>query len=179
MIPGMFDVNTPQDMKKEVFQEEITFLASTKGNTEAFVQKYGKNDSYVYKHEVRVYESSERIVKKRQISAREYIEMLDQAAPGFIKLQLFRQMFIYEHQNLVVDTYVNVDHQVSLLRIETSKQQSELRIPSFLKILREVTEDNNYASSSIARKGWKMNVEDKKQIMKSAGMVQKEQPANN
>ena len=83
-------------------------------------------------------------------------------------------MFIYEQQNMVVDTYVNVDHQVSLLRIETSKQQSELRIPSFLKILREVTEDNSYASSSIARKGWKMNVEDKKQIMKSAGMVQKE-----
>ena len=77
MMPGMFDVNTPQDTKKEVFQEEITFLTATKGNTEAFVQKYGKNDSYVYKHEVRVYENNERIVKKRQISAREYIEMLD------------------------------------------------------------------------------------------------------
>ena len=81
MQPGMFDINVPQNIKKEVFQAEDTFLASTKGHTEAFIQKYGKNDSYVYKHEVRVYENNERIVKKRQISAREYIEMLDQAAP--------------------------------------------------------------------------------------------------
>ena len=92
-----------------MFQAEETFLASTKDHTEAFIQKYGKNDSYVYKHEIRHYENNERIVKKRQISAREYIEMLDQAAPGFIRLQIFRQCFIYEQQYLLVDTYLNVD----------------------------------------------------------------------
>ena len=107
-------------------------------------------------------------MKKRQISAREYIEMLDQAASGFIRLQIFRQCFIFEQQYMMVDTYLNVDQQVSLLRIETSKEQSELKIPSFVKILKEVTKDDHYASSSIAVKGWKMRVEDKKEISRKA-----------
>ena len=54
------------------------------------MRKIGKNDSYIYNHEVRLYENNERILKKRQISAREYIDMLDQAAPDFVKLQKFR-----------------------------------------------------------------------------------------
>ena len=75
--PGKFDINTPPDIKKEVFSAEDIFLISTKDNTEAFVRKMGKNDSYIYSIEERHYENNERILKKRQISAREYISMLD------------------------------------------------------------------------------------------------------
>ena len=132
------------------------------------MRKIGKNDSYIYNHEVRLYENNERILKKRQISAREYIDMLDQAAPDFVKLQKFRQCFIYEQQYLMVETILNVDQQVSLLRMETSKQHSELKIPSFVKVLKEVTQDDNYASGSIAKVGWKMPPEDKKAMLKAA-----------
>ena len=69
---------------------------ATNDHTEAFIQKVGKNDSYVYNQEYRKYENNERVTTKRQISAREYIEMLDQAAPGYIRLKIFRQCFIYE-----------------------------------------------------------------------------------
>ena len=72
-----FEVITPSTIKKEVFHAEETFLVSTKGKTEALVRKVGKNDSYIYNHEVRLYENNQRILKKRQISAREYIDMLD------------------------------------------------------------------------------------------------------
>lgn len=76
-LPGMFDIDTPKKIKKEVFQSEETFLQATKGTTEAFIRKIGKNDSYIYTHEVRQYLRQERILKKRQLTAREYIEMLD------------------------------------------------------------------------------------------------------
>ena len=66
-----------------------------------------------------------------------------------------------------MDTYTNVDQAVSLLRIETSKSQSELKIPSFLKVLKEVTTDDHYASSTLAKNGWKMKAEDKQGIMKA------------
>ena len=68
----------------------------------------------------------------------------------------------------MVETILNVGQQVSLLRLETSKQQSELKIPSFLKVLKEVTQDDNYAISTIAKVGWKMPIEDKKAIEKAA-----------
>jgi len=76
-LPGMFDINTPNSVKKEVFQIEETFLQATKAGTEACIRKIGKNDSYTYIHEVRHYMKNERIQKKRQLTAREYIETRD------------------------------------------------------------------------------------------------------
>ena len=65
----------------------------------------------------------------------------------------------------MVETILNVDQQITLLRLETSKEQSELKIPDFIKVVREVTQDDNYASSSIAKVGWKMLPEDRKAII--------------
>ena len=47
----------------------------------------------------------------------------------------------------MVETFLNCDGQPSMLRIETSKQQSEIMIPSFCQVLREVTQDDIYAGS--------------------------------
>ena len=65
--------------------------------------------TYIYTHEVRSYMKEERIQKKRQLTAREYIEMLDQAARGFVKLKKFRQCFIYGGQYFMIETLLNVD----------------------------------------------------------------------
>jgi hypothetical protein len=42
----------------------------------------------------------------------------------------------------MVDTFVNVEGSPSLLRIETTKEESQLKIPPFVKVLREATDDN-------------------------------------
>ena len=42
---------------------------------ENFLRKTGKNDSFTYSHEMRHYTVGQRVEKKRQISAREYIEI--------------------------------------------------------------------------------------------------------
>jgi hypothetical protein len=52
-----------------------------------------------------------------------------------------RQCFIYDQQYFLVETFLNVDEQPSLLRIETSKEHKDLTIPSFLDVIREVTLD--------------------------------------
>ena len=54
----------------------------------------------------------------------------------------------------MVETLLNVDWQPSLLRVETSKAHGDLQIPAFVKVLREVTQDDSYASGSIAKIGW-------------------------
>ena len=164
--PGNFDIDVPNSVKKEVFEIEEIFLIATKENTEALLKKIGKNDSYIYYHEVKTYVENQRIMKKRQLSARQYIEMLDQTAKGFVKVKKFRQCFTWESQYFVVETLLNVDQQFSLLRIESSKAQSQLQIPKFVKILKDVTRDDHYSSSSIAKQGWKMPEADKKEMMK-------------
>lgn len=39
----------------------------------------------------------------------------------------------------MVETFLNCDGQPSLLRIETSKERSEIQIPSFVQVFKEVT----------------------------------------
>lgn len=51
----------------------------------------------------------------------------------------------------MVETFCNVDGAPSLLRIETTKEEKEIKIPPFVKVLKEVTEDNSYASSTMAQ----------------------------
>jgi CYTH domain-containing protein len=60
------------------------------------VRKIGKNDSYIYSHETKFLYNNERIQKKRQITAREYIELLDQKQPNKKHIKKLRQCFIYE-----------------------------------------------------------------------------------
>ena len=135
-----FDINTPATVKKEVFHVSETYLeSSAPGAPEVFIRKVGKNDSYIYNHEVRLFQDQQRILKRRQLSAREYIEMLDHAAAGCKELKKFRQCFIFEQQYFMVETFLNLDQQPSILRIETAKDQSEITLPSWLTIYKEVT----------------------------------------
>lgn len=85
-------------------------------------------------------------------------------------LKKFRQCFIYEQQYFIVDTYLNVDGCPSLLRIETTKLATEINIPPFVKILKEVTDIENYNSSSIAKKNYKMPEGDKILINEALGL---------
>lgn len=136
----------------------------TNESTEAIIRKTGKNDSYVYNHEVRTFKDGQRITTRRQISGREYIEMLDQRKPGYRELKKFKQCFIYNNQYCYVETVINADSQPSFLRFETTNDSAKLQLPDFLNVLREVTTEDIYASSSIAKIGWKMPDDDKRQI---------------
>jgi hypothetical protein len=62
-------------------------------------------------------------VKKRQITAREYIELLEQRDKDKKVIKKLRQCFIYEQQYFMVDTFLNVKgFPFSIMRIETTKE---------------------------------------------------------
>lgn len=67
----------------------------------------------------------------------------------------------------MIDTFCNVDGSPSLLRIETTKEEKEIKIPPFVKLLKEVTEDNSYASRTMAKHNYKMPDSDKTKILNS------------
>ena len=164
-VSGQLEIQYPKSVKIEIFYIEEVFLKTTGDRDENFLRKAGKNDSFTYSHETRTYHATGRIEKKRQISAREYIEMIEQYKDQSKRvLKKSRQCFIYDQQYYLVETFLNVDNQPSLLRVETTKEQKELQIPSFLDVIREVTHDKEYISSNMAQKDHKMNESDKKAI---------------
>jgi len=72
-----YEFELPHGVKREHFELEETFLWKTIGESNS-LRKLGKNDSFTYSHEMRYSVNGEKIERKRQITGREYIELLDQ-----------------------------------------------------------------------------------------------------
>ena len=134
----------PKSIKKEFFQLDETYLQAMSDEGTSVVRKIGKNDSFIYSHEIRYLQNGEKIQKKKQITAREYIQLLENQDPNKKKVRKIRQCFIFERQYFMVETFTNVDGSPSILRIETTGEGEKLKIPPFLEILREVTNDPFY-----------------------------------
>lgn len=109
--------------------------------------------------------NNERIAKKRQVTAREYIELLDTKDNGKKIIKKLRQCFIYEQQYFIVDTFINLKgFPFSIMRIETTREAQQIQIPPFVKVLREVTEEVVYETRMIADKQYVMPEKDRKSI---------------
>jgi hypothetical protein len=64
----------------------------------------------------------------------------------------------------MVESFCNVDGSPSLLRSETTTEGKNIKIPPFVRVLKDVTEDPQYASSTMARHQYKMPEGDRKSI---------------
>jgi len=65
----------------------------------------------------------------------------------------------------MVDTFLNVKgFPFSILRIETTREAQQIKIPPFVKVLREVTEEEIYETRSISDQKYLMPEKDKREI---------------
>jgi hypothetical protein len=64
---------------------------------------------------------------------------------------------------MVLETfYLDKGREITLLRIETTKQAGDIKFPKSLVAVREVTDDPGFASHIIAKKDWVMDPVDPK-----------------
>jgi len=91
---------------------------------------------------------------KKPISAREYMMLLDNADPEFRTLKKERISFVYEKQSFILDIILNAyeNRKLKILRIEAPKKGSDVRVPPFFKISREVTGDVVFNTYNMAKK---------------------------
>lgn len=116
------DIKVPKQIKKEFFQLDETFLHTEVPGGSNLIRKIGKNDSFIYSNEVRYTHNGERIQRKKQITAREYIELLETKDTTKKQVRKIRQCFIFERQYFMVESFSNVDGSPSILRIESTGQ---------------------------------------------------------
>ena len=65
----------------------------------------------------------------------------------------------------MVDTFLNhKNFQFSILRIETTREAQQIKIPPFVKVLREVTEEEIYETRMISDQKYVMPEKDKREI---------------
>jgi len=93
-------ITFPDSIKSESFSEEEVFLLTYGKELDNRIRKVGKNETFIYNHGVGMHASdngSERIIKRRQIAAREFTELLDHQDSNMKILHKERNCFIYEN----------------------------------------------------------------------------------
>ena len=148
----------PKCRELEIFQ---TYLKEKDG-LEPRVRKRKENGQYVYflttKQFVPGNPVNERVEIENEISKAEYEALLAEANPDKRTIHKRRQCFEYDNRYLELDTFIEPRLPHHLLEIEHVSMEDEIRIPPFLKVIDEVTENSEYYNSNISNRNNKTEV---------------------
>ena len=128
-----------------------TYLIPEKEGVETRVRQRGINGNYVYfKTEKTKGAGVKREEKERSLKKEEYLELLMNADPERRPIRKTRYCIVYENQYFELDVYPFWNDK-AILELELSDENAEIKFPPFLKIIREVTDEEEYRNSSLAK----------------------------
>jgi hypothetical protein len=144
----------PDYVHVEQFDVVEVFLRSEEG-CESKIRKRGQHGSYTYVHSLRIRGNDNyKHELKKPITARDFNILYQQKNENKRPLTKIRKCFIYIQQLYVIDSVELPNKKtIHLLRFDTqAKDEKEVHIPPFLKVLKEVSDDREYSSFMMAEK---------------------------
>lgn len=137
----------PNCRKVDIMQ---TYLRSG-SDEEIRVRQRGAEGSYIYYKTIKRRVSGvKRLEIEERLSKEKYLELLMQADPAYRPIRKTRYCLTYDNQSFEIDIYPFWDHQATA-EIEIADENEEVRLPDFLRVIREVTDDDAYKNRSLAR----------------------------
>lgn len=137
--------SNPQCHKVEIIQ---TYLKSDAD--EIRVRQRGENGNYIYYKTVKKKISDlKRIEIEKRLSQSEYLSLLMEADTSKRQIRKNRYCLTYDNQYFEIDIYPFWDNQ-AIAEIELSDENAEVHFPDEIKIIKEVTDDENYKNASLA-----------------------------
>lgn len=137
----------PNCRKVEIIQ---TYLHSENGE-EIRVRQRGENGNYIYFQTIKKkVDSMKRIEIENRLSQQEYLTLLMQADTSKRQIRKDRYCLMYENQYFEIDIYPFWNDK-AICEIELKSENENVVFPHFLKVMKEVTDDNNYKNASLAR----------------------------
>ncbi len=127
---------------------ELTCLLTSDGS-EARLSRRGQGRSFSYAHAVTSPAAQGSISRERPLTGREYFALLAQADPERRPVKKRRRCFLYENHYFEFDDYREPIADLHLLQTEVNAE-AEPRMPPFVQVEREVTDDRRYTVASIA-----------------------------
>ena len=117
---------------------------------EVRVRQRGTNGSYIYfKTTKKKINETTRIEVEDRLSQEEYLKLLMEADTTRHQIRKTRYCLTYEGQYFEIDIYPFWKEQ-AIVEIELLSEQDEIKMPEFLKVIKEVTNDDAYKNSSLA-----------------------------
>lgn len=134
--------------KVEIIQ---TYLKAGE-NEEVRVRQRGAKGSYIYFKTVKKkLTDTTRIELEERLSQAEYLKLLMDADTAMHQIRKTRYCLSYNSQYFEIDIYPFWKDQ-AIVEIELLSENEEIQMPAFLKVIKEVTDDEAYKNASLARR---------------------------
>ena len=133
--------------KVEIIQ---TYLKAGE-NEEVRVRQRGANGSFIYFKTVKKkLTDTTRVEIEERLSQAEYLKLLMDADTTMHQIRKTRYCLTYEGQYFEIDIYPFWQDQ-AIVEIELLTEQEEIKMPKFLRVIKEVTKDDAYKNASLAK----------------------------
>ena len=145
--PNLKTLEENENCKKvEIIQ---TYLKS-QNDEEIRVRQRGENGNYIYtKTTKRTINYKKRIEIEKRLTKDEYLELMMEADTTKRQIRKTRYCLIYQNQYFEIDIYPFWNDK-AIMEIELADENQQISFPKFIKIIKEVTDDEAYKNSSIA-----------------------------
>lgn len=137
----------PNCQRVEIIQ---TYLTAPEGE-ESRVRQRGADGNYIYVQTTKKKVTDvKRVEIERRLTKDEYLRLLMDADPNCRPIRKTRYCLTHDNQYFEIDVYPFWNHQ-AIVEIELNNENDEIRFPADIKVIKEVTEDENFKNASLAR----------------------------
>lgn len=137
----------PNCQRVEIIQ---TYLTAAEGE-ESRVRQRGVDGNYIYFQTTKKKVTDlKRVEVERRLSKDEYLRLLMDADSNYRPIRKTRYCLTHNNQYFEIDIYPFWDDK-AIMEIELADEKTEIHFPDTLKIIKEVTDDNDYKNASLAR----------------------------
>lgn len=138
----------PNCQRIEIIQ---TYLTAPEGE-ESRVRQRGADGNYIYFQTTkRKVSELKRVEVERRLSKDEYLRLLMDADPSCRPVRKTRYCLTYENQYFEIDVYPFWSDK-AIVELELSDENTEVKFPKEIKVIREVTDDVSYKNVSLAKR---------------------------
>lgn len=137
----------PSCQRVEIIQ---TYLTAPNGE-ESRVRQRGIHGNYIYFQTTKKKVTDlKRVEVERRLSKDEYLRLLMDADPSCRPIRKTRYCLTYDNQYFEIDVYPFWQDK-AIMEIELSEEDTEIRFPKQIRVIREVTGDDAYKNASLAK----------------------------
>lgn len=140
------------ESKYNAYKSQIiqTYLKNSENN-EMRIRQRGEDGDYTYTKTIKTYVSDKkRIEQELKITKEEYLNLLICADPTKKQIIKTRYCLVYENQYFEIDIYPFWKDK-AIMEIELSSENQEIKFPPEIKLIKEVTDDEEYKNYSLAK----------------------------
>ncbi len=136
----------PYSRKVDIKQTYI----KTPLNEEYRIRQSGENGHYTYYENAKIrIDGLKRLQQERRLTQREYADLLLLADPDLKTIEKTRYYLTYDRQYFQIDLYDFWDDQ-AIAEIVVSTEDTPVRFPEEIKVIKEVTDDPAYKNIALA-----------------------------